>query len=73
MIAIAFLAAAAHAPVVLASRDEAQWRLFVRASLQRPAEPAPPGRDVSRLRQLEGAVRGLADDRRDRLAGPSGL
>jgi hypothetical protein len=64
-------AAAANAPVVLASRDEAQWRMFVRASLQRPA--AARG---SRLQQLEGVVRRLGIEPRapaQKLAGPSGL
>ncbi|HEX6374713.1 MAG TPA: hypothetical protein VFZ91_03225 [Allosphingosinicella sp.] len=75
MIGIALLAAAAQAPVLLASNDEAQWRLFVRASLQRPAVPAARGRDASRLRQLEGVVRGLGNDRArtQSLAGPAGL
>ena len=68
MIAIAFLAAAAQAPVMLASNDEAQWRRFVRASVQRPAARAP-----SRLRQLQGVVHGLSDDRRAKIPGPSGL
>lgn len=65
-----FAAAAGHAPVLLASRDETQWRMFVRASLQRPA--AARG---SRLRQLQGVVRGLGDDRRrsEALSGPAGL
>jgi hypothetical protein len=64
-----YAAAAANAPVQLAGRDEDQWRMFVRASLQRPA--APRG---SRLRQLQGTVQGLADDRLGaRMAGPSGL
>jgi hypothetical protein len=71
MIGIAMLAAAAHAPVLLAANDEVQWRLFVRASLQRPA--APP----SRLRQLQGVVRQLGDDRAAAgaagTAGPYGL
>lgn len=62
-------AAAANAPVMLAARDEAQWRLFVRASLQRSAPPRG-----SRLRQLEGVVRGLGAERdAQRLAGPAGL
>jgi hypothetical protein len=75
MIGIMLLAAAAQAPVLLASNDEAQWRLFVRASLQRPGVPAPRGRAVSRLRHLEGVVRGLGEDPRpvQRLSGPSGL
>ncbi|HEX8481700.1 MAG TPA: hypothetical protein VF650_07355 [Allosphingosinicella sp.] len=64
-----YAAAAANAPVQLAGRDEAQWRMFVRASLQRPA-----GARESRLRQLQGTVQDLADDRLDaRIAGPSGL
>ena len=68
---ILMFAAAANTPVMLATRDEAQWRLFVRASLQRPA--APRG---ARLRQLEGAVRRLGLERgveAVRLEGPSGL
>jgi hypothetical protein len=75
MIGIAILAAAAaQAPVLLASNDEAQWRRFVRASVQRPAGPAPQARGGSRLMQLQGVVRGLADDRgRDVAAGPYGL
>ncbi len=64
-----FAAAAANAPVMLARADEAQWRLFVRASLQRPAPPRG-----ARLRQLQGTVRALGDDRRGiQVAGPSGL
>jgi hypothetical protein len=64
-----YAAAAANAPVQLAGRDEAQWRMFVRASLQRPAPPR-----ASRLKQLQGTVRALADDRlRVQIAGPSGL
>jgi len=63
-----FAAAAANAPVMLARADEAQWRLFVRASLQRPP---PRG---TRIRQLQGTVRALGDDRRSvQMAGPSGL
>jgi hypothetical protein len=63
------LAAAANAPVILARADEAQWRMFVRASVERSASP----RD-SRLRQLEGAVRRLGTDQEaQRLAGPAGL
>lgn len=74
MIGIALMAAAAaQAPLLLASNDEVQWRSFVRASLQRPAAPAARGRDVSRLRQLQGVVRGLGDDRRAGISGPSGL
>lgn len=69
MMGILFMAAAAAtAPVQLAGRDEAQWRTFVRASLQRPATPR-----VSRLKQLQGTVKALGDDRGVRLAGPSGL
>lgn len=69
MIGILMLAAAASAPVQLASRDEAQWRMFVRSSLQRPA--APRG---SRLKQLEGVVRRLGVEREaQRMAGPAGL
>lgn len=71
MIAIAFLAAAAQAPVMLAANDEVQWRRFVRASLQRPA-----GRPPSRLLQLQGVVRRLDDDRAARspsASGPHGL
>ena len=70
MIGIAILAAAAQAPVLLARNDEAQWRLFVRASLQRPATEA---RGASRLRQLQGVVRSLGDDPRSGIEGPSGL
>lgn len=66
MIAIAMLAAAANAPA-MAAGDEAQWRRFVRASVQRPASRAP-----SRLLQLQGVVRRL-DDRAPRAAGPYGL
>jgi hypothetical protein len=62
-------AAAANAPAMLAARDEAQWRMFVRASLQRTM----PARE-SRLKQLQGTVRALGDDRRGaEVAGPSGL
>ncbi|HYI40609.1 MAG TPA: hypothetical protein VE053_09850 [Allosphingosinicella sp.] len=69
MMGILMFAAAANAPVMLASRDEAQWRLFVRTSLQRPA--AERG---TRLRQLEGAVRRLGTEQdAQRLAGPAGL
>jgi hypothetical protein len=62
-------AAAAQAPVQLAANDEAQWRRFVRASVQRPA--AAP----SRLLHLQGVVRRLGDDRagQPRAAGPYGL
>jgi hypothetical protein len=76
MIGIAMLAAAAQAPLLLASADEAQWRLFVRASLQRPAVPAPRAQGGSRLIQLQGAVRRLGPEyerEARRLAGPSGL
>jgi hypothetical protein len=69
MMGILMFAAAASAPVQLASRDEAQWRMFVRASLQRQA--APRG---SRLQQLEGVVRRLGAERDAQgLAGPAGL
>lgn len=69
MMTILMFAAAANAPVMLAARDEAQWRLFVRASLQRP--PPPRG---TRIRQLEGVVRRLGAEPRDlQVAGPSGL
>jgi len=72
MIGIALLAAAANAPVTLAANDEAQWRRFVRASVQRPAAPAP-----SRLMHLQGVVRRLGDDRAAHghagSAGPYGL
>lgn len=69
MMTMLMLAAAANAPVMLVARDEAQWRTFVRASLQRPTPPR-----ASRLRQLEGVVRGLGGERRDvQVAGPSGL
>ncbi|HEX8308928.1 MAG TPA: hypothetical protein VF645_10990 [Allosphingosinicella sp.] len=69
MMAILMFAAAANAPVMLAGADDAQWRMFVRTSLQRRA--APGG---SRLRQLQGTVRALGDDRRSvQVAGPSGL
>ncbi len=62
-------AAAASAPAMLAARDEAQWRMFVRASLQRTAPPRG-----LRLKQLQGTVRALGDDRRGiQVAGPSGL
>ena len=68
MIGLALMAAAAHAPVILAATDETRWHLFVRSSLQRPAvTPA------TRLRQLEGVVRGLDAERAQRLAGPAGL
>jgi hypothetical protein len=69
MMGILMFAAAANAPAMLAVRDEAQWRMFVRASLQRPAPP-----QGARLRQLEGVVRRLgADGRGAQVAGPSGL
>jgi hypothetical protein len=70
MMAILMFAAAANAPVTIAARDEAQWRTFVRASLQRPA---PSG--GARLRQLQGTVRALGDDSlgATEVAGPSGL
>jgi hypothetical protein len=72
MFTIALLAAAAHAPVMLAANDEAQWRRFVRASVQRPAAPVPP-----RLLQLQGVVRGLGNDRgglgQANAPGPYGL
>lgn len=72
MIAIALWAAAANAPVILAANDEAQWRRFVRASVQRPAAPAARG--PSRLQHLQGLVRRLDDDRPGRFAaGPYGL
>jgi len=71
MIGIAMLAAAAQAPVLLASADEQQWRRFVRASLQRPAPPPPRVREGMRLRQLQGVVRNLGDDRAE--PGPYGL
>jgi hypothetical protein len=74
MIAIAlWAAAAANAPVMLAANDEAQWRRFVRASVQRPA--APSTRMPSRLLQLQGVVRRLDDDRSGggEAPGPFGL
>jgi hypothetical protein len=69
MMTILMLAAAANAPVTLA-RDDAQWSLFVRTSLQRQA--AAPG---ARLRQLQGTVRALGNDSLGgtEVAGPSGL
>lgn len=74
MIGIALMAAAAQAPVLLASNDEAQWRQFVRSSLQRPAAPSARARGGSRLMQLEGVVRRLGDDRSEPLRpGPYGL
>jgi hypothetical protein len=74
MIGIALMAAAAHAPVLLAANDEAQWRRFVRASLQRPSIAAA-GRPASRLMQLQGVVRRLGDDTdaRGSAMGPFGL
>jgi hypothetical protein len=64
-----FAAAAANAPVMLARADEGQWRMFVRASLQRPAQPRG-----SRMQQLEGVVHKLGTERRTvQVAGPSGL
>ena len=69
MMGLLMFAAAANAPVILARADDAQWRLFVRASLQLPAPPSG-----SRLRQLEGVVRRLGAERSaQRLAGPAGL
>jgi hypothetical protein len=69
MMGIVLFAAAANAPVQLAARDETQWRMFVRASLQRPAPPRG-----SRLKQLEGVVRRLGTElEAQRLAGPAGL
>jgi len=69
MMGMLMFAAAANAPVMLARADEAQWRMFVRASVQRPAAPR-----TSRLRQLEGVVRRLGAERdAQRLAGPAGL
>ena len=69
MMGMLMLAAAANAPMLLAGRDEAQWRLFVDSSLQRPA--AAQG---TRVRQLEGVVRRLGAERRElQVAGPSGL
>lgn len=63
------LAAAANAPAMLARADDAQWRMFVRSSLQRQATPRG-----SRLMQLQGTVRALGDDRSGaQVAGPSGL
>ena len=69
MMTLLMFAAAASVPVQLASRDDAQWRIFVRSSLQRPAA----ARD-SRLKQLEGVVRRLGSERdAQRLTGPAGL
>lgn len=75
MIGIALMAAAAQAPVLLAAHDEAQWRRFVRASVQRPAAASPGSRSGSRLLQLEGVVRRLGDDRgrSPGAGGPYGL
>ncbi|HEX8620556.1 MAG TPA: hypothetical protein VF718_01155 [Allosphingosinicella sp.] len=70
MIAIALLAAAANAPLLLAANDEAQWRRFVRASVQGPASPT--ARAPSRLLHLQGVVRRL-DERLPRASGPYGL
>ncbi|MBV8686461.1 MAG: hypothetical protein JOZ90_09185 [Alphaproteobacteria bacterium] len=71
MIGLMILTAAAQAPAQLASNDEARWRMFIRASLQSPPAAEP---DRSRIRELEGIVRRLRDDRdRLRIAGPSGL
>lgn len=77
MIGMAFLAAAAaaQAPVMLASRDELQWRMFVRASVRGRQTP-PSSRTESRLMRLKNVVGGLGDVRDDeaqRLPGPSGL
>ncbi len=70
MMTMLMLAAAANSPTMLTRADEAQWRLFVRASLQR--QPSP---HVSRLRQLQGTVAALGDDSLGgtEVAGPSGL
>ena len=70
MMGIAFYAAAAaSAPVMMASHEEAKWHLFVRASLQRPAAPRS-----TRLQQLEGVVRRLGAERAaQQIAGPDGL
>jgi hypothetical protein len=69
MMTILMFAAAANAPVTLARADDAQWRLFVRASVQRRAAP-----QKARLRQLQGTVSALGDDRGGvEVAGPSGL
>jgi hypothetical protein len=70
-----FAAGAANAPVMLARADETQWRLFVRASLQRPAGPSPRLREGARLMHLQGVVQSLDADRArtEQLAGPSGL
>jgi hypothetical protein len=64
------IAVAAQAPVLLASNDEARWRMFVEASVQPPV--AAEG-DNSRIRELERVVRRLRDRERLRVAGPSGL
>jgi hypothetical protein len=70
MMGLMLFAAAANAPMMLARADEAQWHLFVRASLERQAPP----RDA-RLRQLEGVVRRLGAERApvQQVAGPAGL
>ena len=69
MMGMLMFAAAATGPVMIAARDDTQWRTFVRASLQRPAPPRG-----SRLQQLEGVVRRLGAEREaQRLAGPAGL
>jgi hypothetical protein len=75
MMAIFMLAASASAPVISAGDGEAQWRRFVKASLQSSRSPARG--EGLRMRQLQGVVRGLGDDlgrRRGQVAGdPSGL
>ncbi|MFL6845572.1 MAG: hypothetical protein ACJ8ER_11910 [Allosphingosinicella sp.] len=69
MIGLLMMAAAAQAPVQLARNDEAQWRLFVRASLEtRPTRPSAH----SRVRELEDALRGLSDTQGG-IDGPKGL
>ncbi|HET9638319.1 MAG TPA: hypothetical protein VFP12_03855 [Allosphingosinicella sp.] len=69
MMGMMLFAAAANAPVQLAARDDAQWRMFVRASLQRTAPPRG-----SRLQHLEGVVRRLGAERQTiQVPGPSGL
>jgi hypothetical protein len=69
MMGMLMFAAAANAPMMLARADEAQWRMFIRASVQRPAPPRG-----TRLRQLEGVVRRLGAERNaQQLAGPAGL
>lgn len=59
--------------MILAATDEAQWPRFVRASVQRPAAPAP--RAPPRLLHLQGAVRRLDDRTRGQAEapGPYGL